>query len=292
MKPYSFISLFAVLGVLGFLGGCATSTTRTHSNALSAIDNRQTPSNKNESQPTSFFADAFKKIHLGERIDRKYEAPPSLPDVPDMMEHLQPLRASAQIVNHSGDRTYHSSLVFNRSDKRVQVEYKDREQEWLFVRNPVDNRRVSAFLIDHNEHAILDYPQSDLLDTKVVNGWAEVMALGLPLDLFKKMHATGKSRVLNGIVFKQYLKANSARLHTGAPLEIWWSEKYFLPLKIVRKSEKSQWIQELTQVRFKVDRKVFKSPLERFANYTFLDNADWSDCDHHHTAIHVMGLSH
>ena len=200
MKPYSFISFLVVLGILGFVGGCAVSTTRTDSNPLSAGDNRQTPSKKIEDRPAPFFADAFEKPQLGERIDRKYGAPPSLPDVPDMMEHLQPLRASAQIVNHSGNRTYYSSLVFNRSDKRVQVEYKDRKQEWLFRRNPVDNRRLSAFLIDHNERTILDYPQSDLLDAKVVNGWAEVMALGLPLDLFKKMHATGKSRVLNGII--------------------------------------------------------------------------------------------
>ena len=291
MKPYSFILLFAVIGIINFLGGCAPSTTRTGANTLRAIDNRQTSSTKTEEQPDPFLAEAFEKPYLGERIDRKYGAPPPLPDVPDMMEHLQPLRASAQIVNHIGDRTYYSSLVFNRSEKSAQVEYKDRKQEWLFRRNPVDNRRVSAFLIDHHERVILDYPQSDLLDAKIANGWTEVMTLGLPLDLFNNMHATGKTKTLNGIVFMQYLKTNSAKLNTGAPSEIWWSEKYFLPLKIVRNSEKGQWTQVLTQVRFEVDRDALKPPIERFPNYACLDNADWSDCDHHHTAIRVMGLS-
>lgn len=292
MRRYLFIRFFAIAGMISLIGGCRTAPeTRAIATPSATLGELHFQPIETPGQSAPFFRRAFTKPALGKHMDRKYGTPPPLPDVPVAMERIRPLRVAARIDRRIGDRVLHSEFIFTRSTNHAHVDFKNQEQEWLFLRNPVDNRRVSGVLIDHHGHAVLEYPQGDLLDAGVANGWAEVMSLGLPLDIFTKMVATGKSKTLNGIVFSQYLRKEPQSSNTGIPEEIWWSRDYYLPLIIVRTSMHGSWRQELTQIWFDLDWQVFKAPLKRYPHYTVSDNADWSGCDQNHAAIHPMGLS-
>lgn len=292
MRRYPLIPLIAAIGMISLLGGYhTTSGTRAGDHRPAFQSDASARPQETENPSASLTDRAYAKPCLNERMDRKYGTPRPLPDVPAAMEHLRPLCATGRIERRVGHRTYRSTVVFTRSADHAHVAFKEQDQEWLFVRNAVDGRRVFGLLTDHHQRAVLEYPQSDLLDAGVADGWAEVMTLGLPLDLIGNMVATGKSRSLDGIVFNQYLPKDSRRTDAGTPAEIWWSRQYDLPLKIVRNTKDGQWIQELTHIRFNIDPELFKAPLERFAQYAVSDNADWSGCDHNHAAIHVTGLA-
>ncbi len=292
MRRYPLIRRIAMAGMIFLIGGCQTAPeTRANANASTAAGVKQVLPSETPSASAPFFRRASAKPSPDEPTDRKYGAPPPLPDVPAAMDQIRPLRATARIERRIGDRVMHSELVFTRSTNRAHVDFKSREQEWLFMRNPVDDRRVSGMLIDHHGHVVLEYPQGDLVDAGVANGWAEVVSLGVPLDIFEKMVATGKSKTLDGIVFNQYLRKEHQPSKTGTPEEIWWSREYYLPLKIIKTTQHGRWRQELTHIRFDIDRNVFKAPLERYPRYAVSDNADWSGCDHNHAAVRPIRLS-
>ncbi len=46
--------------------------------------------------------------------------------------------------------------------------------DWLFVRNPVDPRRVSATMIDHRARLLVEYDESELRNAGIARGWADV----------------------------------------------------------------------------------------------------------------------
>jgi hypothetical protein len=52
-----------------------------------------------------------------------------------------------------------------------------KNREWLFQRNSVDSRRVSATITEHPEKAVVEYAESDVRNLLGINGWAEVLKL-------------------------------------------------------------------------------------------------------------------
>lgn len=67
--------------------------------------------------------------------------------------------------------------IVSRSKDRIHLAMPDRNQEWLFIRNPVDGRRVSGILIDHNHKVRIDYPETDLRLEGIARGWADLIAV-------------------------------------------------------------------------------------------------------------------
>ena len=50
------------------------------------------------------------------------------------------------------------------------------QREWLFERNRIDTRRVTASVVEHAEKTIVLYGESDVRNLLGLNGWAEVLA--------------------------------------------------------------------------------------------------------------------
>ena len=95
------------------------------------------------------------------------QAPAFLPPLPPDSEQLKPM--TMDVVVHGQPRK------ILRTINRILVTTRDRE--WLFERNSVDPRRVSATVIEHAEKAIVIYGESDVRNLLGFYGWAEVLAL-------------------------------------------------------------------------------------------------------------------
>lgn len=112
------------------------------------------------------------EIRTPQRISKAHAAPADLeiPALPANSETLPELTIVFQ--DPQGNQR-----VVSRSRSRVHLAMPERDQEWLFIRNPVDGRRVSGILIDHRHQVLLDYPETDLRVEGVAKGWAEVIAI-------------------------------------------------------------------------------------------------------------------
>ena len=64
-------------------------------------------------------------------------------------------------------------------------------REWLYVRNPIDPRRVSGVMIDHETRVLVTYEESDLRNARGIRGWLDVLALGLDPDTLEVDDAIG-----------------------------------------------------------------------------------------------------
>ena len=64
---------------------------------------------------------------------------------------------------------------------RDRILVKTDQREWLFERNPVDPRRVTAKVVDHAGKLVVGYEESDVRNLLGLNGWAEVLQSTSPL---------------------------------------------------------------------------------------------------------------
>lgn len=169
--------------------------------------------------------------------------------------------------------------VISRAKERIHVFFEDQGQEWLFVRNPRDGRRVLGRLIDHKERVILDYPEADLVDNRVARGWVDVFTIGVSPDRLADLCSTGRRKEQGGIVFDQYVAKGCEECKTKFN-EVWWSNEQALPLKIVSSEAHGGWIQKSVAIRLGVDENVLRDPEERYPAYATMDMVDWRE-EHH-----------
>jgi len=94
-------------------------------------------------------------------------SPPVLPALPDDADALEPATIEIRLHGQPGKVL--------RSARRILVATKSRE--WLFQRNVLDPRRVSATITEHPEQAVVEYAESDVRNLLGINGWAEVLKL-------------------------------------------------------------------------------------------------------------------
>jgi hypothetical protein len=92
--------------------------------------------------------------------------PVSPPALPDGADQIKPVTIHATF---QGERRQ-----ILRTFDRVLVVTSDRE--WLFERNTVDPRRVSATIVEHDHKSIVLYGESDVRNLLGLNGWADVIA--------------------------------------------------------------------------------------------------------------------
>lgn len=109
------------------------------------------------------------------RLQDKAQAPFTLPELPKDADTFE---SQTLMITGSGPHGEPGvKQVVSRTPTRVHVEMPTMRQEWLFVRNPKDGRRVNAFLVVHSRKVILAYPESDLRMEGIARGWADVIAL-------------------------------------------------------------------------------------------------------------------
>jgi hypothetical protein len=73
--------------------------------------------------------------------------------------------------------------TISRTADRIHVRGHD-GREWLFERNPIDPRRVSATLVEHAAKVLVLYEETDLRMMLGIRGWADVLALGVDRQAF------------------------------------------------------------------------------------------------------------
>lgn len=224
---------------------------------------------------------ATRKPELPKRRSTPQGPLPALPDVPEHFDTLAPITAKFVVRYSAGDTSREFTRVIARTPNRMYVAFEGQGQEWLFLRNPLDGRRVTGQLVDHHQKAILKFHESDLANAHVVRGWADVVTLGISLDHLGKMSATGENQAHHGIAFERYVGKEPADERTWQ-VEVWWSAEYALPWKIRRGTAQGEWVQELLELRMNVDQAFLKDPTKEFPEYAAMDVVDWREESHGH----------
>jgi hypothetical protein len=221
-------------------------------------------------EATSSVAEGFEvPIRLQEDAAMRVE-PPAMPAA-----LAAPPELTVELVTTS---TAHSQRVERRQDvartaDRIHVRVVDAGVEWLFVRNPVDPRRVSARRVDHARRVIVEYDESELQLNGIARGWADVAGLGVEHDALQELMRSGRTRNHFGFEFVEW------RSKPGVPArEIWWSDEAALPLHISGLPSDSTVV--IVSVRRDVERTRLLEPLERFHDYSVMDVADYREKHH------------
>lgn len=111
-------------------------------------------------------------VHSPPRISSSQPRPEDLeiPELPPGADELPEI--TLQFTGADG-----AAQTLSRSKDRIHLSLPHRHQEWLFIRNPVDPRRVTGMLIDHENQALLVYPETDLRVEGIARGWADLIAI-------------------------------------------------------------------------------------------------------------------
>lgn len=145
-------------------------------------------------------------------------------------------------------------------------------REWLYLRNPVDPRRVSALLTDHASRTIVVYDESDLRNTMGLRGWLDVLALGFDPGSLDQLERQNEERQAFSLAFQRF----TARLADAVVREAWWNPSELLPLQVTRRRMQGEpVVVTVRQWRAAIDRERLVLPSERFPAYRQLELADW-----------------
>jgi hypothetical protein len=193
---------------------------------------------------------------------------PVPPEVPDVLAAPPELTLLLERRAEDAEGRPRRELLA-RSVDRVYVERADMAAEWLFIRNPVDPRRVAGRLVDHQARVIVDYDESELRMSGIARGWADVAALGARFDLLAGLGPTGRTRQRSGLSFVELAP------RTGAGPRLWWSEQAALVL-----SSDPGHARELRSLERGADRRRLVDPHQRFPDYEVFDVADYRERRH------------
>lgn len=98
------------------------------------------------------------------------------PELPPQAELTRPIRLQ-RTVRVPGRTGKHQQII-TRNHQRAHVAIHGDDHAWLFIRNPIDGRRVSGQLIDHSRKVILIHDGSELRDSGIAQGWANILKIG------------------------------------------------------------------------------------------------------------------
>lgn len=216
------------------------------------------------------------KLELPKRIPHPAPPPAEIPALPENAAGLPDLTLEfREIVAGDGTaRRRESDRILTRSRNRVHLRFSGGRQEWLFLQNPVDPRRLSGLLINHAENVIVTYYESDLRMQGVARGWLDVLTLGLDARIIGELSPAAETTEFAGARFGK-LVAKKPR--EDGLVEVWWSEELLLPMRVVRQTGQTTQTYELTRLTRGADPVVLEDPLRRFPGYTTVDFADWHE---------------
>ncbi len=185
---------------------------------------------------------------------------------------VTPIELTLTVTRSVGGSAHEREEVARGVD-RVHVRNLDGGTEWLFIRNPLDQRRVSARRVEHGERVIIEYDESELAMSGIARGWADVACIGVNLDGLQRLSRTGKSESRFGFEFVEW------RSSTGAvDAAIWWSDEAALPSLVAGVGHRQ--VVQVTSLRRGVERARLAEPRERFPGYRVLDVADYREKHH------------
>lgn len=230
-------------------------------------------------------------VVLPDRSPRPDAPASQLPEVPAGMDGLRPLFATIAVTQDPDGESRERLRLLTRSDDRVHVKFVGQGQEWLFIRNPVDGRRLTGKLVDHAKRVVLTYQETDMLVNGVARGWVDAMTGGIPIDALDGLVPTNETIERHGMTFRRYVPATAEEADLT---ELWWCEQYFLPLLAIRSTPAGEWRQEIRALTATPDADVLVDPEERFPDYLAMDVVDWREeyhGDHGHGGGHRHGAT-
>jgi hypothetical protein len=176
----------------------------------------------------------------------------------------------------AGGQRGRTTRTLLRTSERVLVAMDGGRQEWLFERNPVDPRRVSAYRIDHERREIVAHQEADLRNRLRLRGW-DVLALPLDPGALEALRATGERETAAGASFERHVAPEPA---SSGIVEVWWSAELLAPLRLSRRD--GEWVttSTLESVDLEPGLDRLGDPRARFPRYEAIDAAD--EHDHRH----------
>jgi hypothetical protein len=214
-------------------------------------------------------SDSWMLVAPKRRAPDEPPAPP--PELPDSASRIMP--ATIDIVvrrTTTGRRVQLLRQTVSRTAERIHLAGSD-GREWLFERNSVDPRRVSATLVEHPSKVIVLHSESDLRMALGIRGWADVLALGFDSGLLSGYKRTQEARTIAGIRFARYATGSAG----AAIREVWWSDEQALPSLFAIADKMGITRFSVERIRTGVDAALLQSPEVRFTKYPVLDLANW-----------------
>jgi hypothetical protein len=160
-----------------------------------------------------------------------------------------------------------------RGIDRVHIRVVGGSSEWLFVRNPLDPRRVSARRVEHLGRVIIEYDESELAMSGIARGWADVASFGVRLDELQRLSRTGRSERHFGFEFVEWRSPTEA-----VDEAVWWSDEAALPWLVSGGARRT--VLQVSSLQRGVDRARLQEPLARFTGYRVMDVADYREKHH------------
>jgi hypothetical protein len=240
----------------------------------------ETSSDDANALPRGTEVDAESTFTLPRRVSGTAPADVTPPALPEQLRVVP--EVTAELEHHVGHEGRQFRTVTRTAEVvHVRLGREPDAREWLFVRNPVDPRRISAALVNHQERAILEYDDTALRRTGIARGWAEVVSMGVELEWLRDGQAGARARTLDGVRFHERSVDPSSLVS-----ELWWSDELALPLRLRVGRPDAESVIALRALRHSVDRSLLVDPRVRFPTYNVVDSVDWLEKLHDHGPKH------
>lgn len=198
-------------------------------------------------------------------------APAAPPELPAEALDLRPLTLEVSGRSPGAGGSPPDAQHVTRTLDRVHVRM-SAAREWLYTRNPLDPRRVSAVMIDHRQRLLVTHEESELRNAFGIRGWLDVLTLGFAVETLAGMEPTADSRVVDEIVFTHFTQ----RRATDAVAGVWWSQANLLPLEVTTRDTHPGAVRVAVRaIRPTVDQRLLEPPATRFPTYRESGYADW-----------------
>jgi hypothetical protein len=162
----------------------------------------------------------------------------------------------------------------SRTAERIHLIGKE-GREWLFERNPVDTRRVSATQVEHTSKTIVLYDDTDLRMALGIRGWADILMFGFDSALARDCKPGSAVRIFGSSRFR---KCNVTNASAGGAV-LWWSDTQLLATPFAVAGDEGQALLTIEAVHDGVDAVRLVPAIQRFPAYRVSDYADW--LEHH-----------
>jgi hypothetical protein len=158
-----------------------------------------------------------------------------------------------------------------RSRDRLLIQPDDGIVEWLFVRNPIDRRRVSGYLVDHESKHVIVHDESALRHGQHIHGWRDVFMLRFDPAVLVTLQSDGRRRTLGAIEFEHYVSPGST---TEGIIDVWWSPTALFASEVTIKQGPVTITSIVDTLDAVVPEWALSTPTVRFPSYQAFDSDD------------------
>jgi hypothetical protein len=205
---------------------------------------------------------------------RTSSAPPVIPEppaLPDGADSLSPVRFTVTTTWTDARGQRRTVQHVTRSVDRVHLLMEGTRKEWLFERNPVDRRRVSGYLVDHDARQILAYQESDLRNEQQLRGWRDALLMRFDPGSLSGLQPSNENTSVFGWTFSRHLAPAGAQ---DGVVEVWWSDQLLLPLRLTVRERGVMTTSTIDRLAVPASLVVLDDPRVRFRGYASLDVTD------------------